>query len=896
MNFRLLLALLLLAAAPALAEDSIGSGRWSAVTTCIGNGAGGECIDTPTATETINIVSGHTVQVDSTGLQMTTGGVVVASGGVLEVGAGSALHPGAGHLTVQAGGTLRARGNVLGECWLRTEPDWSGADPVVTLNCPAATLATTSDYIVYADEDPPGAYDQRALSSRGAWTRRAVWARGGPTPPGAYRISANRWAWYPITALGACPAEATCGQVTYDGDQSNFTFAGGGFAPFIGSRGHTATVISAANLSFTIQPGRRATLVAVAAAHGSVVVRHADRGSGYLYFMQNVANAADPTYCSERLFKILHTEDGGGGDDLLYVAGDASMCTNGTARIIPGALRGDKVYLVRPAVIDGDVAGVHSGSVRVESGATLDLKWALFNRLGYTGATTITPNLARHCNFCMYQSAGSPAATINGRIEDVAIRFPEFNDVADTDTGVLSFISMGNLVPPNTDYRYPDVGLMDFSGLRVKRVFVADSRNASNAGSGAGGHGAYIDGAKNLLIDGGRIERISDDLFGANVNGNSTGSATDSNFWVVRRMLAYEGLAQGNTSQQCFEPTMINDDTPAGHAYVRGQGAINVEDSIAVGCYFEAIASSAIGGTWRRVVNGGNFDATANGSGFRFSIVTGTGLDLDTARPNRIHDSLLTTYSEDGTSAVTHQFLFAELYDSVVWGDEQSADAGNNHQGYQGMARSLVYFAGSTGFAWDGISENDTVFRTVRSFTDFAFQNSTGNRWAQSLNTTAPFEINLTRFLYMQTLGFDATNGSLGSWTTATGVVPRLRSVTHRTGAAAGTKDLDVASGGVVSGNCYESNNAASTDFQTYASATNRSVTDLGPDVANSPALGLLVDDRSGGCPAPLALGVSEVGLAHVLLGSGIEDFYPIWTSHRGILRVPEPSHPRGGR
>ncbi len=871
---RILLALVLLAALAvplsAYAESctSSGSGRWTAVATGPWTGC------TPDGTDTFSVASGHIVYVDGT-IVVTTGSVTVASGGKLVVLPGSILQPGA-FVATSAGGSLEVRGERLATCRIRSEVDWTAVDPVATLDCPAATIATTSDYLVFGEEDP----------AAGDFTRKAVVVGPGGPVPGAYKPSLNRYAWYDITALSG-------NAVTYDLDAG--TYVASPDAPYAGTRGNnTTTAISSAQLSYTVQPGRRATLVTVALAYGSVVALHADRGSGYLYFVESAANAADPTYCSGRAAKILHTENGGAGDDLLYVAGDVSGCTNASARIIPGARRGDLVYLVRPATVDGIVTATHTGSVRIESGAALNVKLARFTRLGVTAAAAISPSLTRNCNICLYQSAGSPAATITGRFEDVDISFPEAET---TDTGVFEVSSLATL----TDYRYPNSGLLDLSGLSIKRLHIHDGRDE---GTASGTHGIYLDGPKNVVIDGARLERLSDDLFGAAIAGNSTGSASDANSMSVRRILAYEGLAEDNNSQQGIEPSVIDDATPLGHNYVRQLSAITVRDSIAVGTYFEALSTNGHAGTvLDGVVSGGTFDANANRPGFNIQTTTGTGVAVSLSNAARVKNSLLTTYAEDGTSAVQDVLVTASLEDSVVWGDEQSADPGHRHNNLQGCYRSLIHHAGSTNFVLEGSSGSDVSFNPLREFVDCAYVNSaTATRLAQNYNTgSTAYTLNFARFLYLQTAGWDATNGALGAVTFASGATVNVNGAVLSTGTP-GTKNFDANAGGSVSDVCYESNNTAATDFQSYASATTLSVPDIYPDAASAPALGSLVGDPNSidVCERaqPSELGLSRVGAAHVLLGDfAVEQMYPVYTSRKDLLQVAPPfAHPRGHR
>lgn len=855
---------LLLPAASASGESLVStrSGTWSGV----GDGSVVWAGGTPSPDDDFTIAAGHRVTIGDS-VALTTGSVTVVNRGGLTIAPGATLTPG-DRLVVQSGARYQQRGRVLATCTIASEPDWSGADPVVQLSCPTGDIQPGLDFLVFLARDPKD----------GDWTGRTVFVGPGGKKG---NTALNRYAWYAIVAAGGTA-------ITYDLDSGAYGDVPG--APYQGTRGNpTPAAIPAAQLAFVAQPGRRATRVDVAPGYGSVAAMHADLGSYYLYFTEDAANAGDPTRCSGLAAKILHSEDGGAGADRLYVAGDVTGCTHPDlgARIIPGARRGDRVALVRPAVVDGSVGGQHVGHVRFESGAALRVSWARFARLGYATPGEVAPSLRRNCNVCFLQSQAAPAATYKGYFQDVEIAFPEAGTGLTNDTSVLHFDSLDGASPP--DYRFPDAGLLDLAKLRIARLHIHDNRNEAFSG---GGHGIYVDGAKNLVIDGARIERTSDDLFGSNLGGNETGSASDANGFDVRRLLLYEGIAEHDNTQECFEPTVIFGDgaTATGvHNYQRQAGAIRARDVIALGCFSEPVNVVGLGARLDRIVSGGQFDASDTRP-VQFFVLPGSGV-APSAFPNLARNAIFTTYGENGTGAVLPPFLLARLEDSVLFGDEQSADAGNRHEGFQACVRSFWFHSGSTGFALEGNSTSENVWSPLREWEDCAFVSATADRLAGNFsNFATPHTLRFTRFLYLQAPAWNASSGPLGSISTEALATLDLRGGFFST-EQPGSKDFDANPGGSIENVCFESNNDAATDFQAYASATTLSLPALSPDLSDDPTVGELVGDPGSAdvCERakPQSLGLAEVGTAHVLLGDfAVSQLHPIYTSRRGLVKL----------
>jgi hypothetical protein len=853
------LALLLLSgSAHAESLVSTRSGTWRG----FGDGtvvwAGG----TPSPDDDFTIAAGHRVTIDNF-VALTTGSVTVANGGSLTIEAGARLTPG-DRLVVQSGARYQQQGRVLATCTIVSEPNWNGTNPIVPLSCSTEDIVAGQHSLVFLAQDP----------KNGDWTGRSVFIG----PGGKKGAALNRYAWYEIVA-------ADIAAITYDLDSGSY--AGEPGAPYQGTRGNpTSAPIPAAQLDFAGQPGGRATRVDIAAAYGSVVAMHADLGSHYLYFTEDAANAADPTRCSGLTAKILHSEDGGVSADRLYVAGDVTGCTHPslTARIIPGARRGDRIALVSSAQLNGSIGGQNVSHVRFESGAELRVRWARFARLGAMAAGEASPPLRRSCNVCFLQSSSAPAAAFEGWFEDVEIAFVEAVGGAGQETAALHFDSFDASSPP--DYRFPSVGLLDLGRFRIGRLHIHDGRNEA---TGAGGQGIHVDAAKNLVIDGARIERMSGDLFAASVGGNETGSASDVNSIDVRRMLLYEGAAEHDNAQQCFEPTIVFGDGPTAtgqHNYLRQHGAFRARDVLAVGCYREPVRVIGNGVAVERLVVGGRLEGPTSRP-FLFFKEDGSFVHESL---NRVVDSILTTYGGDGAGAVLSPFLYASLEDSVLFGDEQSADADNVHEGFQQCVRSFWYHEGSTGFALDGNADMNNVFDSVRSWTDCAVLSATADRLAENFwvhprpQTFLQFE----RFQYLQTAPWRFGDGPFGRIWDNVHLVERAVFLSTESPGTQGFWSLPVDPSSQI---CFESLNTPEFEFATGVSSTTLTVPSLTPDVSDLPTVGSLIGDPESAdvCERtkPAELGLAGVGTAHVLLGDfAVGRLHPTYTSRERLLKT----------
>lgn len=892
----LVAAILLAAPGAALAEtcNSNASFRWTALATTVPASQWTGC--TPTTDDNFHVLSGHRVIVDGSVLFTAgTGNVQVETGGTLVVTAGSILTPG-DFLRVEDGGTLEAQGAVRNICRIATEPNWGaavGANPVLTLGCDTALSATTSDYLVFlAPDDPPD----------GNFTGHTV-KLGPGLVPGARNTALNRYAWYDITATGgACPG-AACGQVTIDLDSG--TYVAPPDAPYQGERDNpTAAVLAPADLSEKPREGglyTRLTIATTSAGCGTACVNmHADLGSYYLQYIEDVANAADPTFCSGLAAKILHSENDNAGGDQLYVMGDVSGCTNGSARITPGMRRGDQVAIVTPATIDGFItAAPHTSFIEIHSGATVHIRWARLNRLG-VGQRQIdfSPTIQRNCNVCLLQSSTNPTGTITGWIADTEIAFPEADGT--TDTAVFYPVSQ---VQPVEDLRFPDAGPLDLSGLEVERLHIHDSRNATPT---SGSHGIYPSSVRNFTVDGARVERMSDDGVGGQLITNTTGTSVLKSSAALKRILTYENIAEDDTSQDGFEFAHsfgINNAVTGEDNFSFNAGAWSMQDIVTIGARGTVLTLQGLGHKMNRFVASGSFVGT---SGVFQATCSGTfAPELDgmgATRPRIFRNGLVTSMQSNGVGGSIFGAHCGAISDSIFFGNAQSSDAtdtlsGDTYNHVVTCARSAFlhqsgHAAGATTVVNSG-GPIDLLIDANRSYTDCALISLDASAGAATGNSaTGTFTFAHTRTLFATNHTDFATGGpdDLGSGT-VTPIINGFRAIAAAPGTNASWTNLDA--GGSVVNACVGVNAVADAWYGSYAGPSNVTNPDLFPKAADQTKIGALVQNPkyalNDPCEAakPKTLGLSEIGMAHVMLG----DFFllqlnPTYTSCRGLVTL----------
>ena len=635
----------------------------------------------------------------------------------------------------------------------------------------------------------------------------------------------------------------------------------------------------------------------------TVAATDADLGSMYLAYNELLgATANDPSYCSGMHAKILHVDNVGGTDDdgagenleandILYVAGDISRCTNGTAFITPGARRGDPVYIVRPALLSGDndADGVGEGYIWIDGGK-ITAEWTSFADLGFITNTDPAINVTRHANILFTEGGADGSSTDpTGYIVNSQIIFPVTNT---TDTGVIEIASLDD----SFDMRLVADGPLDGSGLTFDRIHIHDGQNN---GTNAGTHGFFVDGAKNLTVTRLRIERMSDDGLGATV---ASGTNTNTpNSMTFRHIIVTEQLASTANSQQGFEIGENNTLTADGslNAIVNA-GALTVSDVYAGGTRKHAFVVRGLSSDIDRVVSGGILGTEAS-IDYPFDVALGTAgangggtisVTLATDYPTQVNDSIIGVFS--GTTDGGSEFsLGGSANNSIVVGAAQLAagvdqdilgiNAANESildvgQGdTNGIMSSGTTAPGAAGF----LNFTDTVFRAVggdRLLRDYAAVLLTMRRTI----TIGGAGVSDGEFATFDTQGGSVDlDGHISTWTTPGNVSPLLQN-----------------NGTITNNVCYmSSGEVRSVVFAEGGglSATTLLVSDIEPKASTGSASlrGLTYNPRIplGGHPCndarPRYLGLRNFGVTHALLGDFVIEQNQRWSSSNliGVVR-----------
>ena len=873
----LLAALLLPGAAAAIDRTSTADCVWTSISAgCSWTGAG-----MPAVTDNYTIEHDVTVAAK---LGITTGGITIAAGGTLRVGAGKTLHygdgsgpggnrPGVG-LVIQTGGTLIQDGSVLKTCRLVSAVDWTRAvsdtqTATAVTNCDLAGVSTSTDYVFFGDEDPA---DLDAVL-----TGRCVHYGPGQANPGCYRPAYNKWSSYKITG-------ASDHFLTWDLDPMAGSYVG---TPYAGSRyAPTADGVAGDTLIYTLRWLGRRTLVSVPNAYSAdVAITEADRGSWYLAYDEIAGHAGDADVCSGLHAKILNATDGGTHPDLLEVEGDVSGCTSplAVARVTPGARRGDIVHIYRPATLNGNTRGaattVGEGSI-ANAGGSWYARWARMTNQWAADPLDWVPAAGRAGNIQFIQGTATAQPTADWDWVDIAYSAYAVGG----DSANLHFVSTSGSI----DLRYPDDGMLDMSGSRFRHIHIHDWLNNAEGG---GGHGVYVDTAKGLDIAQLRIERINDDCLGSKFV-RSDGTAVEDSTIELRHVLVYECLASTANSQQGIELS-VESVSSATHNPALHSGII-LQDVLSMGHATATLESYTYNSTFKGITTGGmNAAAGVGGSNARAislrisgsgeqSAFTDTAIGFGAANANHIYDSNL--YVLGGTTNVTPVQVVGELSGTFVAGyDQISATAAN--LGYAGMFdRTVVdlddnikgggYFVtggGTPPFHFKAARFVNSVFRSTRPAPYGALAN------ALVSNSDSGFNHYINRLALLMPLPNVSPTGILvnfatgGTITDSTTTIDGLFVTSDQETPATFIAETGTGVAVDVHAACVEGTNSGPVFGGDSANGTTLIVTDpLPPASSDGVVLRDLVvapDATCRGQNLPTALGYADFRVGHAMLG-----------------------------
>jgi hypothetical protein len=593
-------------AAPSGAETCTANGesQMTALTTGTWTGCTADSTDTfvlDTADDYIRVTASLT--------HATTGGFDCRAG-TLHFMPGTTLTLTSAGIKISGTCRLIAIGQVVYQGRVSAEPTFAGATVTLPVDRTTTGVADT-DFIVFGNDDPPN-FD-------GDLTGRQVWVGPGvPSRPSIYRPSALRGKWVDINTAGVA-----AGSLQYLHQEAGIT-VGATAAPYAGTRGDLITS-PLAPVSMTRQRYGFATRINVAT--GTIGGINGDLGSMYVAFEEVPAAASDPTECSGWKFKILHTVDGAAGEDLIYVAGDATPCTSGRIRLTHGDTRGDPIKVIRPVVFNGANVGSFFGN-----GGVYEMRYARLIQMASIDRTAPTPDVARNCAVCFY--ALDATSTFSGYLADLDIAWMNEAATVSGQTGGLFFT--GAITGTDTSFRFNSAPL-DLRNLRLERLYVHDTRDSLDCGAGTceGVHSLDFDGTTGVVLVEPRMERGSDDGFVIISGALGTGIPITHD---VRFPIIYEQIHGGakDKSQDCVTIGGVAAGMNDAHDYVVFGRGLRIRDMVVMGCNQLDFVSAFMASRMERFVVGGQtqtgatFGNIASGGGSNPSVdcQAGTGVPV----------------------------------------------------------------------------------------------------------------------------------------------------------------------------------------------------------------------------------------------------------------------------
>lgn len=863
---RLLLALafLTLSAGAAQAETCTfpaGSTDWSGVTANI------DATCTEDATDTFVIPAGATVTTTgsiafSTGDISITGGTLIHSCGTNITWSGATT----GGIAVNGtGATYQPQGCVLWTGRITSNVTYAAGPPVTAaFTLPIADISTvasaSTDFIVFGDDDP--------ADPTVPITTPVQIGPGVPTP-GYHRPSFRKWAWHQIQSA---PASSTL--TIYQRDVTDAE----GLAPsaYDGTYGPLLvadTAITGAPTRMTYGSGVYSRIV-----YGNITGIDGDGSAQYVEFRTGT--------CADQMAKIMWIDDegGGAGVDWVYVAGDVSDCGSGVdTRINYGIRKGDRVRLVRPALVQGTNATA-GPSVFVTNGGVIKADYARFEYLddatSYSGGSTF----GFRCNLCLFRTTTDPGLSTSYITNS---DFAFMQDGGATDTAAIGGVNSNSSI----NGYFAGTTPIDATGFVLNRNYIHDQPAVA---ASAGVAGIRFDAFRNLNILRTRVERTGDDAVSAFVS--SFGGATEyAHNNTIRHIIAGEILETATAhSASCFD----------GGSYVESGSATAatlhryiMSDLLLIGCADGALASNTLGSTYNRLLMGGiqstNEVFNVGGMVGYTSIPVATLASIPNITSNAVA-FLGGTATGAGTMAIN-----GILKDSIVAGNNQTTNRAMRQ--LVRLENSLVNRGASGGDMMERLTTNVGHRFPLTTLINSVLVNAATNTYnltANYANGSYFTGLSINR-LYVANERV-STNGLFDEMTGTDTTQPlnvdgMTVSVTTQTtgGLGRGSSNQGTGQGSRIANACIEGTTGR-TDIRMFganATATSFKVTDGQADGTDDHNLAAFVasPDASSICSGaarPTQIGLSEFGVVHGLAGDAFTRNVERVTTNTRLIRT----------
>lgn len=805
-------------------------------------------------------------------ITLTTGTLTITAGRVI-LPAGRTLNPGT-RLTI-SGGEFEVIGDKVCETEVKDPPTFAAGTVDIVTDCAAGPAAT--DWIVFDTENPlPGQ----------SITGCVVGGSGRPIDAHCYR-QAYEWAhWYDINDVGSLPT------IQYNiQDAAEPAGYAATAAPYTGTRSNDVSVTPSA---YTLARGGVATAVTVDIDTSAV---DADFGSFYLHYPEPAITASDlpADECAGKNYKIIYGDENGISADDLYVLGDATKCSGGTPIITRGVRRGDRLKVVRPAVIDFDGASCY-----VHDGGTVRARYARFINLGACVSGDFSPTTRRGCNICFMESAAGSGPNSDSYYLDLDVAYPT---TGTNDTGTLYLISETG----TRTLRFPG-SMLDMSGIEIARWYIHDTLD--DAVDGSGTHGIFADGVSGFYAHDMRIERMTDDGVGVT---NSSYEGTVTPGFTIGNIASMENMATHDNSQECFSFTISSYGVGDTHELVLSAGSIRATDLIAIGCQQATSRSSTAGVTLDGLLMSGISISGASDLAFTHTATTNSSSGcsgsnpvsccasatctfpnlLADSHPNRLKNALITVYGTPLSADINcYPEIQGDMENTMVWGNQQRGCTGGTNSAQIRFIRSLreSWIDFGSGSTFETMTGPNGSSNSVQSFASASLDVYDSVVLTDASITLADdFEPNVTDSIIRRLMFVSATVNTNGVFQA------------HAVNVGGGNDPVDmdikglvvststIGSYGLVLTDTPVNNedlclNTSLTNISLFSGASNYELRNLAiqPDRTATGGirsyLGVESDDPCTG-GRPRKLGLARVSMAHMMGGDGFIDNIATWSS-----------------
>jgi hypothetical protein len=592
---------------------------------------------------------------------------------------------------------------------------------------------------------------------------------------------------------------------------------------------------------------------------------------------------------------VVASIENGASDDDLFVVGDVTGCTGGTFQVHRGARRGDPVRIVRPVIFNGNATGYFEWKAGV-----LQARNVYFFHLGLKDRRDETPDMAADCAVCIFQTNGAiqpDGFSGSSYLTDYAIGWVSDSTTPGRQWAHVSF-DAGPAGGERGGSRFDPPATLNMSSFGFARGYIHDTLDETTTAN-FGGVGLAVYNTRGLSIDQHRVERVSDHCMFIAVG---DGTTFPPQYGIQVRHAVLQGcLADDDNSQHGLGITTETAGIGGLNLAFANAGQVSVSDAFIAGTYRAAYRYRGLSSQTKRTVFAGGTLPTVGGviatpagpaHGCRAAndpdpCCTAAGVGATCSLPAK---AALTGPAEGENLTIINSQTQLPL---VSWSGfiRNSLIVGNPHE----YAVSLRKLGGLAGVFHDRGETGETYLLRADAddekkvgllqLEDVVLSGAdattlTHTEYVAGLGPITTLELKRTTLLMEDT----PVAGALSNTSNASvGVDIRGLKVTQEVAAGVDDLGIDANSPVFLENVCVESTATRAAVYDSQENATTLVYEDLGPSQQSDLGLRAFVRDPASFAICeqgkPLTLGLTELGVQHLMLGDFFVEQIAHWSS-----------------